>query len=63
MFEIRITGFQSNPNQGFTGLHLISNWDYGITSLLKLGLRDYTPFEIGIMGLQEPPLQGPNYVV
>ncbi len=65
MFEIGITGFQSNPNQGkpfqigITGLRLISNWDYGITCLLKLGFRDYTPFEIGIMGLQDPPLQGP----
>ena len=37
-----------------TGLHLISNWDYRITCLLKLGLWDYTPFEIGIMGLQDP---------
>ena len=32
-----------------------SNRDYGITPLLKLGLRDYAPFEIGIMGLQDPP--------
>ncbi len=44
---------------GIAGLRLIPNWDYGITWLLILGLRDYTPFEIGIMGLQYPPLQGP----
>ena len=40
---------------GITGLHLISDWDYRITCLLKLGLRDYTSFEIGIIGLQDPP--------
>ncbi len=61
MFKIWITGFQSNPNEQITGLHFISNWDYGITCLLKLGSRDYTPFVIGILGLQvpPPPLQGP----
>ncbi len=26
----------------------------GITDVLKLGLQDYTPFEIEIMGLQDP---------
>ncbi len=64
MFEIRITGFQSNPNQGFQiiGLHLISNWDSGITCLWKLELWDCTPFEIGIMGLQDPPLHGPKNI-
>ena len=43
MFEIGITGFQSNPNQGFqlqdympfeigiTGLLAFLNWDYGFT--------------------------------
>ena len=29
--------------------------NYGITPLLKLGLWDYARFEIGIMGLQDPP--------
>ena len=33
------------------------NWDYGITPKLKFGLRDYTPFEIGITGLQDPPFR------
>ncbi len=46
------------------GLCLISNLDYGITCILKLGLWDYTPFEIGIMGLQDLPLQGPiNFII
>ena len=36
------------------------NWDYGITPQLKLGLRDYTPFEIGITGLRDPHFQGPT---
>ncbi len=35
------------------------NRDYGITPHLKLGLRDYTPFEIGITGVQDLPFQGP----
>ena len=33
------------------------NWDSGITPQLKFGLRDYTPFKIGIMGLQDPPFR------
>ena len=37
------------------GLLSIWNWDYGIVPHLKLGLRDCTPFEIGILGLQTPP--------
>ncbi len=45
---------------GITGLHSIWNWDYGITPHLKLGLWDYTPFEIGIMGLQDSPYGGPT---
>ena len=45
---------------GIMGLHPV--WNYGITCLLKLGLRDYTPFEIGIMGLQDLPLQGPSHI-
>ncbi len=47
MSEFRIMGFQSEPI-------------YGIRPHLKLGLWDYTPFEIGIMRLQPPPpLRGP----
>ena len=45
---------------GIMGLHSIWNWDYGITPHLKLGLWDYAPFEIGIMGLQDP-LYGGHY--
>ena len=26
---------------------------------MKLGFWDFTPFQIGILGFQEPPLQGP----
>ena len=29
-------------------------WDYRIMPHFKLGLWDYTPFEIGITGLQDP---------
>ena len=36
------------------------NWDYGIASHFKFALPNYTPFEIGITGLQDPPpFQGP----
>ncbi len=41
---------------GIMGLHPVWNRDYGITSVLKLGLtsfRDYAGFEIGITRLQE----------
>ncbi len=37
------------------------NWDYGISPYLKLGLRDYACFEIGITGFQDPPYGGPIY--
>ncbi len=38
------------------------NWDYGITSQLKFGLRDhYTPFEIGITGLHGSPFRALLY--
>ncbi len=32
------------------------NWDYGISHYLNLGLWDYADFEIGITGLQDPPM-------
>ncbi len=37
----------------------IWNWDYRITPHLKLGFWDYTPFEIGILGLQGHDCTGP----
>ena len=33
-----------------------------ITPQLKLGLQDYTPFEIGLLRLQNTPFQGPRAV-
>ena len=54
-FEIGITDIKSNQigifhpcKIGITGLQPTWNWDYGITPVLKLGLRQFT-------GLQDPP--------
>ncbi len=44
----------SNPTK--LGFFTHVNWEYGITPYLKLGLRDYASFEIGITGLQDPPM-------
>ena len=46
--------------QGFS-FFMQRNLDYRITSHLKVGLWDYTPFEIGITGLQDSPFQGPTH--
>ena len=47
-FEIGIMDIKSNQKGifhpckiGITGLHPFRNWDYGITLVLKSGLRDY----------------------
>ncbi len=40
----------------------IENWDCGITPHLKFGFWDYTPFEIAILGLPQPPYQGHNHL-
>ncbi len=61
LFEIGITEIMFEIGISVQSKSRFSDWDYGITCLLKLGLRDYTPFEIGILGLQYPPLQGPIY--
>ena len=42
---------------------MVGNWDYGITPQLKLGLRDFTPFEIWITygtTAQDPPVKPLN---
>ncbi len=33
--------------------------DFGISPLRKLGLSDFIPFEIGILGFLDLPFQGP----
>ncbi len=48
------------PNPTKLGFSIHVNWDYRISPYLKLGLRDYARFEIGITGLQNPPYGGPT---
>ena len=61
LFEIGITKIMFEI--GITGLRIIPNWDYGITCVLKLGLRDCTPFEIGMMGLQDSPYRALTVII
>ncbi len=42
-----------------SGFSIHVNWDYGISPYLKFGLWDYTSFEIGIRGLQDPTYGSP----
>ena len=55
--------YRNHVSLQFMGLYSIWNLDYGITPHLKLGLWDYNPFEIGILGLQDPPPTGTLKVV